>query len=125
MAKSHWQASLRAPDGTEMSEIFEGERNNSSAWNSASAWLMNKALPRMKTTEEGLSNTTEYAHGRFQDALLSQTGDIVVWCDPWEMRLEHYTAQVIEELEAARRVLPTQAGKPFQAGFAKLFPGQW
>ena len=91
--KSYWRASIQAPDNTETCEVFEGEEADAAAWNAGQAWLLSNALPRMLATSVDDMDTTSYAHSRFSDALLSQKGDIVVWCDPWEMRLEHYPAE--------------------------------
>lgn len=103
MTKSIWQASICAPDGSVLSEVFEGERNNTTSWNAANAWLLHEALPKMQMPDHSHCSMTQRAHSRFMDALLSQDGDIVIWCDPWEMRLEHYTAEQIEQLETARK----------------------
>lgn len=104
MTKSLWQASLRAPDGSVTSETFKGERSDQKACEKAGAWLMLKALPRMLSQSDGSGmDVTSNAYNRFVDALLSQDGEIVAYCDPWEMRLEHYTAADLEQLEEARR----------------------
>ena len=112
--KSYWRASLRAPDNTETCEVFEGEATDTPAWNAGQAWLLQNALPRMLAVSavDGM-DVTSHAHSRFTDALLSQSGDIVVWSDPWEMRLEHYPTEVWSETVSPDTTATTE---PFLAG---------
>lgn len=95
MKQAFWRASLRAPDGTELSEAFPGAENDNAVRLDGVLWLRNTALPRMLQAAPANDDMTvhHHAHERFQDALLSEPRDIVSWCDPWEMRLEHYPAE--------------------------------
>ena len=111
--KSYWRASLRAPDNTETCEVFAGEARDTAAWNSGQAWLLGNALPRMLEVSVDGMDITSHAHSRFTDALLSQAGDIVVWCEPWEMRLEHYPAEAWGETVTPDTTATTE---PFLAG---------
>ncbi len=92
---SEWRATLIAPDGREICETFEGSRGDRAAWNRAIEFLMHGALPQMHAASGagGLCDMTERARSRFHDALLSHDGEIVVICDPWQMRLEHTSSE--------------------------------
>ena len=66
----------------------------------------------LKVSIDGM-DVTSHTHSRFTDALLSQAGDIVVWCEPWEMRLEHYPAEAWDETGSPNTRATTE---PFLAG---------
>ncbi|AXK43813.1 hypothetical protein [Erythrobacter aureus] len=109
--QSMWHASLRAPDGSVLSEEFPGARDDRGAWNAANAWLLHDALPRMHDASGagGRCGLTERARSRFHDALLSYDGEIVI-DEHFELRLEHYTGDDCEKLAAARIPAPAAAG---------------
>ena len=106
--QSYWRASLRAPDGTEMADVFNGEATEAKAWDAAQAYFLSTVLPKMLEVGNDDMSVTSYAHGRFTDALLSAAScdEIVLWCDPWELRLEHYP----EEFPPGRRRTPGTRG---------------
>ena len=107
MTKSIWHASIRAEDGSVLAQSFEGEKDDSNAWNAARLWLENTAVPALRdTTTE--SPASLQACDRFAEALRSQKGDIVMWEEPCEMRLEFYPADFLEE--NARLLAPKSSG---------------
>lgn len=107
--QSYWRASLRAPDGTEMAQVFNGEATEAKAWDEARDYFLSTVLPKMLEAGNDDMSVTSYAHGRFTDALLSASScdEIVLWCDPWELRIEHYPEELLradDERRALRRL---------------------
>lgn len=113
---SAWLASLRAPDGSVMSQEFSGEHGDKGAWADAADWLIHQAVPKMATVDETPSEkaATAREQKKITDALLSGEGDIVL-ADKFEVRLEHYSADqshYLESVQAKGFSFKTPDGKP-------------